>query len=79
MIITDQISIPALSSPARHVFVGPKQGVLVCSFLSDRQAAKSSFWVQRGRTHGTCGRNSLSAHLRLTAGSPSSITVVGRD
>lgn len=38
--------------------VSTKQVVLVYSPLSDRQAAKSSFWVQRVRTHGTCGRNS---------------------
>lgn len=80
-IITVQISIPAPSffCLAGWFFVSSKQGVLVCIFLSDRQPAKSSFWVQRVSTHGTCGRKSLSAHLRLTAGSPSSITVVGRD
>lgn len=80
-IITVQISIPALLSHAQRApfFVSSKQDVLVRSCLSDRQAAKSSFWVQRVGTHGTCGRNSLSAHLRLTAGSPSGITVVGHD
>lgn len=40
-IITVQISIPALSSPAQRAcffFVSSKQGVLVSSFPSDRQA-----------------------------------------
>lgn len=44
LLITVQLSIPTLSSPAqRVVFVSSKQGVLVGSFLPDRWEAKSSF------------------------------------
>lgn len=63
-----------LSGPS---FLCSKQGVLVCSCLFDRRL-KANFGYSKSE-HMEPVVEALSARLRLTAGSPSSITVVGRD
>lgn len=79
-VITVQISIPAPSSPAQWArFLSALNrlfwSTLLC--LTGRQL-KAHFGYNESE-HMEPVEETLSAHLGLTAGSPSSITVVGRD